>query len=124
MTQQTRLPILTLGLIAVMAAGALLIGGISYIIIDLNTRPANSDVIPQVNALQSLQPADSLPQPDNVLLNPDAVKKIVKDATGQKVTRLELERVRGITAYEVNAGPYELVVDAFTGQILYQKHDD
>ena len=124
MTQQTRLPVLAFGLIAVMAAGVLLIGSISYIIIDLNARPANSAIVPQVNTPQTIQPANNLPQPDRALLSPEAVKKIVEDITGQKVIGLELEQVRGIRAYEVKAGPYELIVDAFTGEILYQKHDD
>ena len=36
MTQQTHLPVLALSLIAVMAANVLLIGSISYLIIDSN----------------------------------------------------------------------------------------
>ena len=124
MTQQARLPILVFGLIVVMATGALLIGNISHIIVGLNTRPADGVIIPQANAAENSQSAEGTAQPDTLLLSPDAVRKIVEDATGQKVTKLELEQVRGIRAYEVKAGPYELIVDAFTGEILYQKHDD
>lgn len=124
MARQVHLPVLAFGLLVVMAAGALLIGVISYIIVDLNTRPADSIIIPQVNALQTIQPADNFPQPENILLSPEAVKKMVENITGQKVTGLELEQVRGIRAYEVKAGPYELFIDAFTGEILYQKHED
>ena len=124
MTQQTHLPVLALGLITVMATSALLIGSISYLMIDLNTRSANSIIILQVNVSGDPLSADSLPQPGSTLLSPEAIKTMVETATGQKITRLELERVRGITAYEVKAGPYELVVDALTGEILYQKYDD
>ena len=123
MTQQTHLPVLALSLIAVMAASVLLIGSISYLMIDSNVGSTHNAIIPQVNTPGDVQPAD-LPQPDSILLSPEAVKTIVEAATGQTITHFELERVRGITVYEVKAGPYELYVDALTGEILYQKHDD
>jgi len=114
---------LSLGLIIIVLAGILLVGAVSYIIVNLQTWPSNSAIIPQVN----FQPADPQPAkatPRTALLSPAEVTAQVEAATGYKVTRIELERARGITAYEVKAGPYELFIDALTGQILYQKNDD
>ena len=122
MTRQ--FPVLAFGLITVAIVSVLLIGAISYVVIDFKTWPSQSAPIPQLNP----QPARTLPvnavSPHTTLLSPDEVKAVVETATGQKVTWIELERARGITAYEVRAGGLELLVDAFTGEILYQKSDD
>lgn len=118
-----QLPALPLGLITIVITGMLLVGAVGYVIVNLETWPSNSAIIPQVN----VQPADLPPReahPRNKLLSPAEVTIIVETATGQKVTYVELERVRGITAYEVKAGSYEVFVDALTGQILYQKNEN
>jgi uncharacterized membrane protein YkoI len=124
LTMTRQLPVLALGLITVAIISILLIGAISYVVIDFKTRPSQSAPIPQLNS----QPARTLPanaaSPRTTLLSADEVKAVVEATTGQKVTWIELERARGITAYEVRAGGLELFVDAFTGEIIYQKSDD
>jgi hypothetical protein len=123
-TMTRQLPVLAFGLITIAITSVLLIGAISYVIIDFETWPSKSEPIPQFNLqLDHALPANAA-SPPTTLLSTKEVIGLVETATGQKVTWIELERARGITVYEVRAGGHELLVDAFTGEILYQKPND